>query len=273
MTRPLDQLRRYTNIAVDWVRRNPSGELTKLESTIPILLYHGAANWNVQGEVNLVFSEAVAAKAAAELKAAERKAAKTSETRTDKVVASSPGLVSGRELGLGKNREQLGTVTYVLTINLSKIPERYLSHTPEIKATFLLLLHGTGVLPEQEVVVKALTMVPNRSSLLTPLVAYLLSLGHYPEAAVAALVNQAKPKIGGKLMQSAAQLIVMRHSAEIEARGEAKGRAAVLIILLRQKFKSVPQGVAQRVAQASPEELDRWALRMRDAESPEAVVA
>ena len=84
-------------------------------------------------------------------------------------------------------------------------------------------------------------------------------------------------------MQSAAQLIVMRHSAEIEAKvrakgraegraegrtegrtegraeGRTEGRARVLIILLRQKFKSVPQGVAQRVAQASPEELDRWA--------------
>ena len=266
----------------------------------------------MQGEVNLVFSEAVAAKAAAELKAAvARKAAaegnpgaakqasagksatsgataarkvstvqaatanktrtskKPRASATEKVVARSRGVSSGRERGLGNNREQLGTVTWVLTVNLGKIPEQHLSDTLENKATFLLLLHGTGVLPQQEVVVKALTMVPNRSFLLTPLVAYLLSLGHYPEAAVAALVTQAKPEIGGKLMQSAAQLIVMRHSAEIEA----KGRAAVLIILLRQKFKSVPRDVARRVAQASSEELDRWALRVLTAESPEAVVA
>ncbi len=52
-----------------------------------------------------------------------------------------------------------------------------------------------------------------------------------------------------------------------------KGRAETLLKQLERKFGAVPSATAERIQQASIDELDRWALRVLDATSLDEVLA
>ena len=60
---------------------------------------------------------------------------------------------------------------------------------------------------------------------------------------------------------------------EGEARGEAKGMAAVLLKLLDERFGTVPPDTIKRIGTASVEELGLWAERVLGAESMNQVFA
>jgi restriction endonuclease Mrr len=63
----------------------------------------------------------------------------------------------------------------------------------------------------------------------------------------------------------------MRYITQIERSGIQKGATSVLQRLMSQRFGEIPSHLMERLEKADPEQLERWAVRVLEAHSPEEV--
>jgi hypothetical protein len=54
---------------------------------------------------------------------------------------------------------------------------------------------------------------------------------------------------------------------EGEAKGEAKGKREILLLLLRRRFGRLPAATVARIREANAAQLDRWILRVLPAKT------
>jgi predicted transposase YdaD len=90
----------------------------------------------------------------------------------------------------------------------------------------------------------------------------------------ASLLQLAGPAAGGSIMSTAEKLIAKGRAegiAEGIAEGKAEGKAETLMRQLRRRFGDLPAAVEQRLRSATIADLDRWADRILDAATLEAV--
>ena len=66
-----------------------------------------------------------------------------------------------------------------------------------------------------------------------------------------------------------------RQEGRLEGRqeGRLEGRAELLVTLLQQRFGTLPNDVSERVRNAAPANLERWAARLFSAPTLDAVLA
>ena len=81
------------------------------------------------------------------------------------------------------------------------------------------------------------------------------------------LTRSLHPTDGANMLTIGEQLM-----AEGHAEGKTEGKTEVLMAQLHHKFDTVSQDVETRVAEGSPDELNRWTMQVLTAESPEEVV-
>ncbi|MBF6455149.1 transposase [Nocardia cyriacigeorgica] len=65
----------------------------------------------------------------------------------------------------------------------------------------------------------------------------------------------------------------MTTAERIEARGEARGRAEILILVMTEKFGPLPTAITDRVRTADLADLRRWTSRVLKAETVDEVFA
>jgi hypothetical protein len=96
----------------------------------------------------------------------------------------------------------------------------------------------------------------------------------------AAMRRLAGPEAGNSIMSTYDQLIaqgrlegIAKGRAEGRAEGKAEGKAETVLRLLRHRFGDIPAAIERRVASATIDELDRWADRILDVPTLDAVFA
>jgi hypothetical protein len=92
-------------------------------------------------------------------------------------------------------------------------------------------------------------------------------VGETPADQLHELVTQLGPQAEEAYMTTAEML-----RAEGEARGEARGRAAMFVELLTLKFGPLPPAATQAVHAASPDQLHTWAARVLTADTLDQVL-
>ena len=78
---------------------------------------------------------------------------------------------------------------------------------------------------------------------------------------------------GGPRTKEAAMTYVDQFERRVERRGDRNGRARMLLQQITARFGAVPPEIAARIEAAGGTALDRWALRVLTATTPEEVVA
>ncbi|MEV6770295.1 Rpn family recombination-promoting nuclease/putative transposase [Nocardia sp. NPDC051030] len=110
------------------------------------------------------------------------------------------------------------------------------------------------------------------------LVTYILIVGDTTETDFEPLMDRLGPQVKEAIMTTAERLRAEGEAkgrakgraegwAEGEAVGEARGRAATLVLLLTEKFGSVPAAVAESVSAADPATVQIWTRRVLTADS------
>lgn len=114
------------------------------------------------------------------------------------------------------------------------------------------------------------------ASLLAWFCFYAVATSQQPDAAEAVLRQTLEPRIAGAMMNGLQKLLKQASEAgklEGKREGEADGRAAVLLRQLDRRFGPLSAAVVRRVRAAPIRELDRFALRLLDAPTLQAVFA
>ncbi len=112
--------------------------------------------------------------------------------------------------------------------------------------------------------------LPNGVAALAALVSYVLEVTELPKGELKMFLTQLGPRTGDAFMTGA-----LREEGRREGRaeGEVRGRAEVLLRLLRVKFGELPEEVLTRVQSASIEQLDTWAEQLLSAASIEEALS
>ncbi|HYP75234.1 MAG TPA: Rpn family recombination-promoting nuclease/putative transposase [Polyangiaceae bacterium] len=109
---------------------------------------------------------------------------------------------------------------------------------------------------------------PNGLEALAALLEYALRVGDVPRQDLETFVRQLGPVTTEAYMTTAEMI-----AKEGEARGEARGKAELVLRLLTLRFGALPQTASARVASATSEELDLFAERVLTASTVEEVLS
>ena len=116
--------------------------------------------------------------------------------------------------------------------------------------------------------------LPDRDTLETQIVLYILRVYDIPSDTLISAVARAKPDRKGELMTLAEQLIIQGRAegkAEGRAEGKAEGKAEAIRIALEMRFGPLSADVEERVLRTAPEDLDGLFRRALTSGSLEAV--
>ncbi|MGI9322366.1 MAG: Rpn family recombination-promoting nuclease/putative transposase [Pseudomonadales bacterium] len=113
---------------------------------------------------------------------------------------------------------------------------------------------------------RILSGLPEESIIAKQTYVYILNAWEMPADELTARLEQAKPG-GGDIVRQAIDEFIDMGRVEGEAKGEVKGKAALIVKQLQRRFGSVDPITQERVTQASPDELDAWGMEIFDAKS------
>ena len=183
-----------------------------------------------------------------------------------------PGLL---DIAFGKGEDWLGLRMQGVPVDLTRMELGGLSSDAFAQMAFHSLLYGTGVVSGFEALSQSAVVLPGARfdkyrrdpDLSAPIVSYMLALGKDDRATIKAALDVAQPRIGGKIMLTAADEI----RAEGQALGRTEGKLELLAQFMQGRFGSTPSGIAKLMQGATPAQLDAWAQRLFKGESLEAI--
>jgi len=225
------QLLGYTVQILEWWKRTEvPGEAVPLPAVISIVVYHGKAEWRVP----LALADTVGA---------------DPEVR--------PWLVDFR---------------YVL-VDLGHIEDARLSRNEVLRVGFLILKYGT-----RDADLRETLLTLGRAALalgfddLVAAVRYILFEPNEVEAGILReVLREIMPGQEERVMSIAGEQLKAEGFnlglAQGEARGETKGKAEMLLRLVRRRFSTVPLDIENHVRAADSHKLDEWSERFVDAQS------
>jgi hypothetical protein len=248
---PLQLLRYMVRIWERWRREQAGSGATRLPAIIPVVVYHGAADWSV----STAFADLVRAPAALEPHVPAFDYLLTDLGRIDDAALSADARLQAGLLAL----------KYIFSDDL---PERLAG-----------MLTGVPV----DVVIEVLTYVALARQFLneeTIRAAVRRALPGQEERIMSTLAEQWEQRgieigeaRGLKLGEQRGWKLGEEHGLKLgEEQGLAKGKAAALLRILAHRFGEPSAPVRAAVLAADPDTLDVWIDRAFEAASPEAVV-
>jgi len=227
--------------------------LAELPPIIPVVVYHGASGWTAARSMPELFSPSVR-----EFEALRR------------FVPAGDVLLFdvGRETDEALHDRVLTALGQLVLVALKNVSASRVS---------------TEWIGRHAALIAAVVMAPGGVAALEVLLRYLLETTEYATDELWSVLRSELPtetletimttverwrEEGRKLAQAA---WTAEQARAAEARGEARGRAAVLLTLLTRRFGPVPRRIENRVQRASLASLDRWAARVLTASSIEQV--
>jgi Domain of unknown function (DUF4351)/Putative transposase, YhgA-like len=114
-------------------------------------------------------------------------------------------------------------------------------------------------------VARQVLAAPTGQDALSALQSYILKVTKLTRPRLNVVIEQQFGAEAMKKFVSTYDQIKLEGMAEGKAEGRAEGRAELLQRLLERRFGPLPRDVSDRLATASIDELDRWALRVLDA--------
>ena len=166
-------------------------------------------------------------------------------------------------------------VRYIL-VDLGPIPNEQLSAYPPLRAGLLALKYSHRDGDPETVLVQAFTDARDMPSLFKMLVVYATTVyASVHPVLLRRAIRRVRPDWEDEMLSIAAKEWMAEGAAKGRAEGEAKGelkaKADTLLRQLHRRFKTLPNGIEDRVRAADSVLLDEWLDRILDAQTLEDV--